>query len=229
LQISESPQIAGPSLQDDRGVDLSIADECRLNVLWWHGSARGERALEVEVPSLSLTDGLKALYGQVDRVSLSELDALTSRSRLPFATGSFDLVTLYGHFPNRAALLELRRVLSSDGALLLAAGNRWWNGRWRGRTGTFPGRPTDLRGVSALGVAGFAHICPYWVEPTLALPRNLIPVARDRARQFEAFRAREWGGGTVRSMVVDLGFQSILYPGLVVVAKASESSNAGRR
>ena len=180
----------------DRRADLAIADECRLNVLWWHGAARGERALEIEVPLLSLTPGLAALYEQVERVPLAALDDAASRGTLPFDSGRFDLVTLYGHCPPRDALVELRRVLSGSGTLLLAAGNRWWNGRWRGRAGLFPGGPADLRVLKLLRAAGFAQVSAYWVEPSLHIPRNLIPVARGRARQFEAFRAREWGGGS---------------------------------
>ena len=224
----ESLQVADPRLQDDRRADLAIADECRLNVLWMHGAACRQRALEIEVPSLSLTAGLTSLCGQVERVPLADLKDLSFRRALPFASGSFDLVTLYGDFPSRAALLELRRVLSNHGTLLLAAGNRWWNGRWRVGKGLFPGRMVDLRGLSALGSAGFARICPYWTEPSLSMPRNLIPVALGRARQYEAIRAREWGDGPVRSMLVNFGLQAVLYPGLVVIAKTSEFSNAAR-
>lgn len=218
-----------PPERGDRTADLAIADECRLNALWLHGVAGGKRALEVEVPSLSLATGLAALYSEVERVPLSDLEGEhASRSPLPYAAGSFDLVTLYGHFPHRAALLELRRVLNSEGALLLAAGNRWWNGRWRGGAGQFPGRPADLRGLKALGEVGFAQVCTYWVEPTLTIPRNLIPATGGRARQFEATRAREWGGGSVRSLAVNAGLQAMVYPGLLVVARVTDTGAAGR-
>ncbi len=212
----------------DRRADLAIADECRLNVLWWHGAARGERVLEIEVPSLSLTAGLAALYGQVERVPLAALDDSASHGTLPFVSGRFDLVTLYGHCPPRDALVELRRVLSGSGTLLLAAGNRWWNGRWRGGAALFPGGPADLRVLKLLRAAGFAQVSAYWVEPSLHIPRNLIPVARGRARQFEAFRAREWGGGTSRSQVVNFGLQALLYPGLLVVARAADPGTDDR-
>ena len=53
----------------------------------------------------------------------------------------------------------------------------------------------------------------YWVEPSLAIPRNLIPVVRGRARQFEAIRAREWGGGALdQSLVSRLARQSFTRP-----------------
>jgi hypothetical protein len=211
----------------DRCADLAIADECRLNVLWWHGVARGQRALEVEVPSLSLTAGLAALYERVERLPLAALDDPTFHSTFPFGSGLFDLVTLYGHCPPCAVLSELRRVLSSNGTLFVAAGNRWWNGRWRGSSALFPGRPADLRVLKSLRGAGFAQVSAYWVEPNLAIPRNLIPVARGRAQQFETIRARDWGGGTIRSLVVRSGLEAFLYPALVVIARAA-GPGAGR-
>jgi SAM-dependent methyltransferase len=212
----------------DRLADLAIANECRLNVLWWHAAARGDRALEIEVPSLTLTPGLAALYRQVERVPLADLDEAAAHGTLPFASGTFDLVTLYGHCPPRIALIELRRVLSSNGTLLLAAGNGWWNGRWRGGSGLFPGRPANLGVLKSLRRAGFAMVSGYWVEPSLAIPRNLIPVARGRARQFEAIRAREWGGGDLRLALVSSGLAALLYPALLVVARASETGPDGQ-
>ena len=73
----------------DRLADLAIANECRLNVLWWHGAARGKRALEIEVPSLTLTAGLAALYRQVERIPLADLDESAAHGTLPLASGDF--------------------------------------------------------------------------------------------------------------------------------------------
>jgi len=211
----------------NRCADLAIADECRLNVLWLHGAGRGDRALEIEVPSLSLTAGLTALYRQVERVPLAALGDTACRGSLPFATGRFDLVTVYGHCPPRASLAEVRRVLSSNGTLLLAAGNGWWNGRWRGAAGFFPGRLVNLRVLKSLQATGFGQVSAYWVEPNLAIPRNLIPVASHRARHFEAIRAREWGGSTLRSLTVNSGLEAFLYPALLIVARATDSDAVG--
>ena len=148
------------------------------------------------MPSLSLTPGLAALYRQVERVPVAALDDAAAHGTLPFASGTFDLVTLYGHCPPRIALIELRRVLSRQwhaaagrGQWLVERALAWW-------VRTLPGRPANLSVLKSLRRAGFAKVSGYWVEPSLAIPRNLIPVARGRARQFEAIRAREWGGGT---------------------------------
>jgi SAM-dependent methyltransferase len=210
----------------DRAADLAIADECRLNVLWWHDMVGGERALEIEVPSHSLTSGLSAHYRHLDRVPLSALSG-SPAPRLPFGNGLFQLVTSYGHCPSPATLIELRRVLAPGGTLLLAAGNRWWNGRWRGGHQS-PGSATTSMGLMRrLRRIGFAEVCPYWIEPSLAEPRNLIPALAGRARQFEAIRAREWGADTVRSLLMAAGLPSVLYPGLLFLARVAGASRDG--
>lgn len=202
-----------------RALDLAVADECRLNVLWLHGDARGERALEVVVPGLSLQGSLATLYRHVLGVpyDASGPPALPS---LPAPDASLDLVTLYGRRPSRLLLGEMHRVLRKGGTALLAAENRWWYGRWRSTRKGSSASTAARRLERAAMEAGFSEARTYWVEPSLATPRNLIPVRDDRVREFEATRAREWGAGRWRSLVLSAKLDAVLYPALTVVAKA---------
>jgi SAM-dependent methyltransferase len=211
-----------------RAADLAVADECRLNILWWHGGSFGGRALEIEVPSLSLTAGLRALTTQVDRLPLSALTEGSPRGPLPFDDGAFGLITLYGQCPSKAGLAEFRRLLAPGGTLLLAASNRWWKGRqWSGRSRADPAQ-TTLAYAKALRALGFAEVCPYWVEPSLAIPRNLIPAAGRRAQQFEAIRAREWGPSPLRALAAAAGLSAVLYPALLFVARMPSLAGRGQ-
>lgn len=228
MERFETSQLMDPGLQADRYADLAIADECRLNVLWWHGAAPGERALEIESPGLTLTRGLEALYRHVARISVAEFDDFTRGRQNSLVPGSFDLVTMYGHCPPRATLDELRRLLVPRGTLLVAAGNRWWSGRWRAVNVEHYGRTTDLRFAKSLANAGYADVCAYWVEPSLTVPRNLIPAVLGRERHFEAIRARELGGGALRSVAANAGLRGVLYPGLLFVATVASPISVGR-
>lgn len=202
-----------------RAEDLAIANECRLNILWWHSVEPEGRALEVEVPALSLTAALRALYRQLDRIPLAALVDSHPPTPLPFADGAFRLVTLYGHSPSHSELTELRRVLAPGGTLLLACGNRWWKGRWGGAGLRSGHGSATLAQANSLRDVGFVEVCPYWVEPSLAIPRSLIPAVGGRARQFEAIRAREWGPSPLRAFAAATGMSALLYPALLFVAR----------
>lgn len=185
-------------------------------MLWLHGSARGEHALEIEVPSLTLSGALASLYQKVTRSRL----ALEGGCReLAFPNATFDLVTLYGCSPSPSVLREIRRVLVDGGTALLAADNRWWGGRLRRAAPRPVGARGDLRLRRAALRAGFREARAYWVEPSLAIPRNLIPVIGDRIQTFEAMRAREWGGNVLRSFAAGVGLHGVLYPAVLIVAK----------
>lgn len=229
LNTSEAEPGLNHDARPSRRADLAIADECRLNVLWWHDVPRGARALEIEVPGLAMTSGLAALYGEVERIPVVALDDSQQTRFMPFDDGRFDLVTLYGHCPSAAALREIRRVLGADGTLLLAAGNRWWNGRWRGARAEHHGRLADRRLVHQIRGAGFDEVFPYWIEPSLALPRTFVPAVQERAAQFESIRAREWGADTARSAAVKLRLPDLVYPSLLFVARVSRPLGPGRR
>jgi SAM-dependent methyltransferase len=226
----QTPSASPAAMLSDvsRAADLAVADECRLNVLWWHYGSFGGRALEIEVPSLSLTAGLRALATQVDRLPLSALTEGLPRGQLPFADAAFALITLYGHCPSKAGLAEVRRLLAPGGTLLLAASNWWWKGRqWSGRSRADTA-PTTLAYAKTLRALGFAEVCPYWVEPSLAIPRNLIPAVGRRAQQFEAIRAREWGPSPLRAVGVAAGLSAVLYPALLFVARTPSSAGRGQ-
>ncbi len=71
----------------------------------------------------------------------------------------------------------------------------------------------------AVRSAGFREVCAYWVEPSLAIPRNLIPareVASANSRQCEP----ESGVATLPMMAVAARLDAVLYPALLIVAKA---------
>ena len=203
-----------------RDLDLAIADQCRLNLLWLDGRAGGERALEIEVPELRLTEALSSLYGHVDRLPCGAPDVTGNAVRLPFPDRTFDLVTLYGRRPSQAALGEIRRVLRTGGTALLATENRWWYGRLREPRRPGAGRRAGPRLPGALRAAGFRDVHPYWVEPSLAIPRNLVPARADRVAAFEAIRVRERGPDAVRAMAVRAGAAAVLYPAIAIVAEA---------
>lgn len=206
---------AGTGVDLDRQADLAIADECRLNVLWWHGLATGRRALAVECPGLSVAAALSALYQQVESLPLN---ALADEPGLDaHAPGSFDLVTLYGHGATRATLLRMAGLLTPAGALLIAARNRWWKaGVGRGAA---DGSAIASGYARTLRSCGFGHVCGYGIEPSLATPRNLVPLAAPRPAQFETQRASEWGSDLRRVLVTRAGLAMILYPSLLFVAR----------
>lgn len=197
-----------------RKTDLEIADQCRLNVLWLNGCARGERALEIEVDGLRLEAGLRALYREVTCTEWPKGKLLAQPGPLPFADASFDLVTLYGRAASQGQLREVRRLLKEGGSALLACPNRWWRGRIRISTvAAGPDFATDII------AAGFREVRTYWVEPSLRIPRELVPARSDRVRAFEAVRARETGRRLARSLIVAAGLHRALYPALLFIAK----------
>lgn len=198
-----------------RKFDLAIADQCRLNVLWLHESAHCERALEIEVEGLRVGDGLRALYREVSCIPWPKGVSAARAEPLPFADASFDLVTLYGRVPSHDLLRDVRRLLRADGSALLACPNRWWRGRISSSTAA--GGPRVATDAIA---AGFREVRTYWVEPSLAIPRELIPARPDRVRAFEAARARESGRHLARSLIVAAGLHRLLYPAQLFIAKA---------
>ena len=229
LEIASSSSRTAPQDDGTRAADLAIADECRLNILWWHDADPSGRALEVEVPGLSLTAALRALYPQLECIPSAALANSHRPEPLPFADGAFRLATLYGHSPSHFALAELRRVLAPGGTLLLAASNRWWKGRWKTARVRSGNGSATLSQADALRDIGFAEVCPYWVEPSLAIPRSLIPAVGGRARQFEAIRAREWGPSPLRALATATGLSAVLYPALLFVARKPAPTELGGR
>jgi SAM-dependent methyltransferase len=198
-----------------RKTDLAIADQCRLNVLWFNQCSLGERALEIEVGELRLEHGLRALYREVTCAVWPNGGSADRPEPLPFADASFDLVTSYGLAPSRAHLREMRRLVTAGGTVLLGCPNRWWRGRMRNsRVAAGPRLATDIV------AAGFREARMYWVEPSLAVPRDLIPARPGRVRAFEAARARETGHRIARWLIVAAGLHRVLYPALLFVAKA---------
>lgn len=200
-----------------RAGDLAIADQCRLNVLWLNGCARAERALEIEVAGLSLRAALRSLHHHVEH--RTALDGEASGSQLGrFDSAGFDLVTLYGRAPTRAELVEMRRLLRPDGAALFAAQNRWWHGRRRAALRA--GSTMSLRCAERIRAAGFGDVRAYWVEPSLAIPRNLVPANAERVRDFEDWRAQDAGRSLVRSSMLAAGLRWVMYPAVLFVATA---------
>lgn len=203
-----------------RAADLTIADQCRLNVLWLHGVWPCDRALSIDVPHYTLGDALESFSRQVERMPVNWLSTRGLSEQSNFPKEHFDLVTLYGHAPELAALVELRRLLRPGGLALIAADNRWWLGRLRFRRS----KGARLNGLGELARtvrrAGFREGCSYWVEPSLAAPRTLIPDEGDRVGDAEAMRAREWGRDRLRSAVLAMGLPGLLFPAVLIVAKA---------
>ena len=197
-----------------RARDLAIADQCRLNVLWLNGCSRGGRALEIDVAGLNLQAALQSLYGRVERCGSLDVDA--SGQRLSRDLAGFDLVTIYGRAPTRAELTDTRRILRPGGAALFAAQNRWWYGRRRGALRA--GSTMSLRCAEHIRNAGFGDVRAYWVEPSLAIPRNLIPATTGRVRDFESWRAQDSGRSLIRSSVLSVGLRWMLYPAVLFVA-----------
>jgi len=195
-----------------RAEDLAIADQCRLNVLWLNGCACCQRVLEIEVADLSLGAALQSLYGRVERCGGLNTDEGSS----PFAGASFDLVTLYGRTPERGELTAMRRLLRPGGAAVFAAQNRWWYGRRR--TASRAASTMSLRDAGRILDAGFSDVRTYWVEPSLAIPRNLIPATADRVRDFEELQAQDSERSPNRSLALAAGIRWALYPAVLFVA-----------
>jgi SAM-dependent methyltransferase len=202
-----------------RDADLAIADECRLNVLWLHAQLPARRALEIEVPGLGLSAALGALYQQSERVFDDGFIGGRPGCCLGFPDRSFDLVTLYGRAPAAGAAAEMRRVLRDEGLALIGTGNGSWPGRFR-RGAPTAAWATATQLVDALLQAGFREVHPYWATPSLETPRALIPARREAVRSYEAMRAHELGGDAFRSLASRAGLSRLLYPVLLVVAKA---------
>jgi SAM-dependent methyltransferase len=203
-----------------REIDLTLAEQCRVNVLWLVGCTQRRAALEIAVPSLPLREGLLAMYGSVEQVPAARFDDVREAIRLPFADASFDLVTLYGRRPSRQLLREMHRVLCSGGTALLAFENRFWRGRLgRERSGSKAGFGPLAPERSAIA-AGFRDVRKFWIEPSLASPRCLVPARYRSVTAFERIRAGEHGSGRLRSVAANLGLQGALYPAALMVAEA---------
>lgn len=200
-----------------RAGDLAIADQCRLNVLWLNGCVGGERALEIEVEGLSLHAALQSLHRCVERRATLHADAYgPPHGRLDDA--AFDLVTLYGRAPTQAEPTAIRRLLRPGGAALFAAQNRWWHGRRRAALRA--SSTMSLRSAQRIRAAGFGDVRAYWVEPSLAIPRNLIPASAERVREFEDWRAQDSGSSPARSSMLAAGLRWMMYPAVLFVATA---------
>jgi SAM-dependent methyltransferase len=205
---------------DVRAIDLALADECRLNVLWLAGVVPGGRALEVTMPtSLGVTRALASLFTEVEQVSALALESGSDRDDLPFADQSFDLACLYGRCPSLAALRRIRRMLRTDGLVLLAFNNRLWKGNLiRARASN-----DQTLGPASIGRllidAGFSDIRGYWAEPSLEQPRYMVPMRSQCVRAYERIRARESGGNQWRLAAALCGIQAMLYPVVLLIAK----------
>lgn len=203
-----------------RLADLALADHCWLNVLWLHDALPCGAALEVEVPGFPLGAALRSVCGDVHQIPLASVLQAPSKLRRSIPDRSFDLITSYGYAPGQPWLVEFRRLLRPGGLALLAAEHRWWAGRLRGR-GSDPGTSQAQGSVArSAAEAGFVESHLYWVEPSLHKPRNLIPARARPIRDFEAMRAREWGASVTRTTAVRLGLAPVLYPALLLVARA---------
>ena len=217
---AEDANVRSSGVKAFREADLDLADHCRLNILWFHRALQGARALEISVASLPLSAALAATFGQVENLPSSALDFAAERPGIPFEDAAFDLVTLYGRGPSFEALQEIRRVLRPGGCLLLAAENRWWAEQLVGSS-WYRSQAVSRRQLErAVAQAGFRERCSYWVEPSLATPRNVIPVRSDRVRSVEAMRRRDTGQSRARSFAVASGLHGLLYPAVLIVAKA---------
>lgn len=197
-----------------RAHDLALAEECRLNLLWLHGAARRECALEVDVGGPSLSPALQCLYERVERGAVRGTElALPAESR---GDAGFDLVTFYGRAPDTRLLAAARRQLRPGGALFIAAPNRWWYG---GGAGVFlAGGSSGAGCVRSLRANGYGDVRMYWVEPSLAIPRNLVPATERRVRDFEMMRAQDAESGAARAAVLAAGLHVMLYPAFLVLA-----------
>jgi hypothetical protein len=206
------PMYAASSEPDARRTaDLGIAAECRLNLLWLVDGLQRRRALEIEVSGSTLGNALEALFERVDRSS-SSTEALVLRH----ADMTFDAVAAYGRACSKADLIEIRRVLKPGGMALLGAANRRPQ-RWI-KKGAYRADCTLRTLLASAADAGFKKTRAYWVEPSLEIPRNVIPVAPDAVAAYEVMRAREFGPDRVRSFLLASGMQRLLYPAIVVVA-----------
>lgn len=197
---------------DRRALDLATAEQCRLNLIRLTVDMDGHRALSIEAPGLAMSPALSAYYEVVD--TLAEIGDVTASARAD-APGSYSGAALYGHRPSAAVLAWLRRQISPGGWLLIGVDNAWWPRRRS--DAPIASRTRLCRQVRA---TGFREARAYWVEPSLAVPRQLIPATLQAVRRFEAWRALEQPSGTVRRRFVAAGWHEVLYPALVVVATA---------
>lgn len=204
-----------------RAADLALADHCRLNVLWFHGTWPGERALHLRTAAFDLREALAAFCRHVEHASETDLKGRgTDRARLHFPDRSFDLATLYGGEPTLGLLSELRRILKPEACALIAVENCWSVGRWRyrGRNEVGVASATMLKAMALR--AGFADVNRYWVEPSLEKPRSLVPIASGRSRLLEQMRTRERGANRFHAAALAFGMPQLLYPALMMVARA---------
>ncbi|MFH1765281.1 MAG: hypothetical protein ABIF09_13920 [Gemmatimonadota bacterium] len=204
-----------------RLVDLEIADESRLNLLWIEGFIKGGSALEISVPGLPLRPALEALFDKVTHIPASSENVSGRACRIPAPNQTFDLVTLYGRRPSLPTLREILRVLRPSGVLYLAVRNRWWYGRVRvanphpGSRGLFGG-PRLVRTVRAVG---FSVVRQYYLDPSLATPRDFIPAHRPSLATRELTLRKEGETGPMRRAFVQLGLFGFLYPGRLILAR----------
>lgn len=203
---------SGRRTAERRALDLSIAEQCRLNLLRLTANLVGGRVLSVEAPGLSMSAALAAYYEQVDEVGGIGGTAAAAQAD---ASGPYAGATLYGRRPTAADLAWLRRRIGPGGWLLIGTDNVWWPQRRSNAPSA--ARARLCRQVQS---AGFNEVRAYWVEPSLAVPRQLIPATRPAVARFEAWRMLEQPSGVLRRRFVAAGWHEVLYPALVVVATA---------
>lgn len=202
---------AGAAPPDRRALDLSIAEQCRLNLVRLTVDMAGEHALSVSAPALSMAPALAAYYRRVDDVS-GLADAVMEQGEV---AGRYDGVAMYGHRPTAQYLSSLRRRMATGAWLLVGADNAWSPVRRSGAS-----RATRAGLCGQVRAAGFNGVRAYWVEPSLAVPRQFIPATRHAVASFEAWRGLEQPSGALRRCFVAAGWHEVLYPAIVVVATA---------
>jgi hypothetical protein len=208
------------SVDERRSKDLELADQSRLNVLWLLGQDRRERALEIRVGPCSLGAGLAAMYQTVEVLNAESLGRSSNDFRLPPGDNEFDLVTLYGMWPDSNLQRDLRRVLRHGGLALIAYENSCWAGRLRRAPRRQRGQYGGFSGERPLRAAGFRDVRTFWVEPSLLAQRSLVPARFRTVVAYEHLKAHQRGRAAIRAWAARVGLQGLLYPAVLVVAEA---------
>lgn len=218
-QARETP-LSRDSLGPEQ-IDSEPAEESCLNPLWIEVLPGGEAALEIPGSGVKLGPALRALFRRVEELPAESWGGPAATTRIPFQDRTFDLVTLYGKRPSTRALGEIVRVLKPSGVLYLAAWNRWWFGRFRkacprldsGRVYAGP------RLAGLVRSAGFSVVRQYYVDPSLAQPRDILPAYGPSLRAHEILRWREGEAGRLRVSLACLRMSWLLYSGRIIVAR----------
>jgi SAM-dependent methyltransferase len=249
--VYDSERLAAAYAFDRPPVHEQILRSARL-------ARRADQALDVGCGAGLSTAALAPLAGQVTGLEpvlamLAHRRAVAPRARfvigqaerLPFAAGSFDLVTAagslnYAHLPS--ALAEIARVLTRDGTFLLydfSAGRRSvsgdelaaWFASFERRFPSPPGwQPFDVRELPLAGY-GLRLIDYKDVEPRLPMGFDaylrymLSEVNVDNAiarRTYSAEEARDWCRKTLKA-VFAAGEVTVVIPGYVATLALTAS------